>query len=147
MRDWLRVGKIALILGARSASIGAILPTLHGPQNLRIHHIDRLARRVGCDLIEDIGELHFVFLARDVADVRGTHDLLHFKERMIGIEHDEANSQREDRWFTLGYDASGRLLALAHTYEISGHGNVQVRIVSARKATRRERHSYEEEPR
>jgi len=35
--------------------------------------------------------------------------------------HDEANSQREDRWFTLGYDASGRLLALAHTYEVSDH--------------------------
>jgi uncharacterized DUF497 family protein len=27
--------------------------------------------------------------------------------------YDEANSQNEDRWFTLGYDASGRLLAVA----------------------------------
>jgi uncharacterized DUF497 family protein len=31
--------------------------------------------------------------------------------------YDEANCQNEDRWFTLGHDASGRLLAVAHTYE------------------------------
>ena len=61
--------------------------------------------------------------------------------------YDEANSQSEDRWFTLGYDASGRLLAVAHTYEVTGPTNVRVRIVSARKATRLERRSYEEEAR
>jgi uncharacterized DUF497 family protein len=61
--------------------------------------------------------------------------------------YDEASSQTEDRWFTLGYDANGRLLALAHTYELTGPTNVRVRIISARKATRRERRSYEEEPR
>jgi uncharacterized DUF497 family protein len=61
--------------------------------------------------------------------------------------YDEASSQSEDRWFTLGYDASGRLLAVAHTYEITGPTNVRVRIVSARKATRLERRSYEEEAR
>ena len=55
--------------------------------------------------------------------------------------YDEANSQSEDRWFTLGYDASGRLLAVAHTYEVTGPTNVRVRIVSARKATRLERRS------
>jgi uncharacterized protein len=43
--------------------------------------------------------------------------------------YDEANSQSEDRWFTLGYDASGRLLAVAHTYEVTGPTNVRVRIV------------------
>ena len=59
---------------------------------------------------------------------------------------DEANRQNEDRWFTLGYDAGGRLLAVAHTYEATGPTNVRVRIISARTATRRERRSYEEEP-
>ena len=62
--------------------------------------------------------------------------------------YDELNSQNEDRWFTLGYyDAGGRLLAVAHTYEVTGSNNVRVRIISARKATGSERHSYEDEPR
>jgi uncharacterized DUF497 family protein len=39
--------------------------------------------------------------------------------------YDEASSQSEDRWFTLGYDASGRLLAVAHTYEVTGPTNVR----------------------
>ena len=34
--------------------------------------------------------------------------------------YDEANSQDEERWFTLGSDASGRLLAVAHTFTITG---------------------------
>ncbi len=61
--------------------------------------------------------------------------------------YDEAHSHSEDRWFTLGYDGSGRLLAVAHTYDAIGSAHVQVRIISARKATRRERHAYETEPR
>jgi uncharacterized DUF497 family protein len=61
--------------------------------------------------------------------------------------YDEANSQNEDRWFTLGYDANGRLLAVAHTHEVTGPTSVRARIISARKGTRRERRSYEEEPR
>src|SRR5215471_19877476 len=47
----------------------------------------------------------------------------------------------------LGYDASGRLLAVAHTYDATRPMNVRVRIISGRKATRRERRAYENEPR
>jgi len=61
--------------------------------------------------------------------------------------YDEENSENEDRWFTLGFEASGKLLAIAHTYEIMEPGNVRVRIISARKATGRERRTYEDEPR
>ena len=60
---------------------------------------------------------------------------------------DSAHSQGEERWFTLGMSSQGRLLALAHTYQHSGPINVQVRIISAREATRRERQQYESEPR
>lgn len=60
---------------------------------------------------------------------------------------DDASSHHEERWFTLGLDAGGNLLAVAHTYEIIGPTNVRIRIISARKATRRERRSYEDEPR
>jgi uncharacterized DUF497 family protein len=54
-------------------------------------------------------------------------------------------AQGEERWFTLGCDAGGKLLAVAHTYRETEPGRAQVRIISARKATRRERQSYEEE--
>jgi uncharacterized DUF497 family protein len=60
--------------------------------------------------------------------------------------YDAANSLNEDRWYTLGFDATGQLLAVAHTYRASGTA-IRLRIVSARKATRRERRFYEEEPR
>lgn len=60
---------------------------------------------------------------------------------------DAAHSQGEERWFTLGMDSQGRLLALSHTYQSSGPIDVQVRIISARAATRAERRQYENEPR
>ena len=70
-----------------------------------------------------------------------------FLDALALTVYDAAHSQNEDRWFTLGYDAGGRLLALAHTFEAISPTSVRVRIISARSATRRERRSYEEEPR
>jgi uncharacterized DUF497 family protein len=60
--------------------------------------------------------------------------------------YDSENSDREERWFTLGLDSRGVLLAVSHTYDESGPNNIRVRIISARKATGRERRSYENEP-
>ena len=35
--------------------------------------------------------------------------------------YDDASSRHEERWFTpLGFDAGGNLLAVSHTYEITG---------------------------
>jgi len=58
---------------------------------------------------------------------------------------DEAHSQQEERWFSLGTSYSGRLLAVAHTFETTGPDSARVRIISAREATRRERGHYEHE--
>lgn len=60
---------------------------------------------------------------------------------------DAAHSQSEERWFTLGHDRSGMLLAVAHTYQLTESHRAYVRIISARAATKRERHFYEDEPR
>jgi uncharacterized protein len=60
---------------------------------------------------------------------------------------DEAHSEDEDRRFTLGYDLSGRLLAIAHTYSVAGPHKVRVRIIPAREATKSERGCYEDESR
>lgn len=56
---------------------------------------------------------------------------------------DEAHSQTEERWFTLGMSGEGKLLAVSHTYQIAEPGNTRVRIISAREATRSERVQYQ----
>jgi hypothetical protein len=48
----------------------------------------------------------------------------------------------EERWRTLGLAGVVVLLVVAHTYRDSDAGEV-LRIISARKATKRERNSYE----
>jgi uncharacterized DUF497 family protein len=70
-----------------------------------------------------------------------------FLDALALTVYDDANSLDEERWFTLGFDANGQLLAVAHTYDVTGPFNVRIRIISARKATRRERRCYEDEPR
>ena len=60
---------------------------------------------------------------------------------------DAAHSETEERWFTLGMASDGKLLAVAHTYQPTESAKMQVRIISARAATRREREQYANEPR
>lgn len=51
---------------------------------------------------------------------------------------DEAHSQEEMRFLTIGASRRGRILVVAHTER-----HDTVRIISARRATRREREFYE----
>jgi uncharacterized DUF497 family protein len=60
---------------------------------------------------------------------------------------DEAHSDYEERWFTLGHTDSGNLLAVSHTYVATGPASARVRIISARPATKQERRYYMDEPR
>jgi uncharacterized protein len=60
---------------------------------------------------------------------------------------DAAHSAFEERWFTLGTSSDGKLLAVAHTYQLTEPFHVRIRIISARHATKRERQQYENEPR
>lgn len=60
---------------------------------------------------------------------------------------DSVHSQHEERWFTLGFDANGVLLAVSHNFQPTVPDHIRVRIISARPATRRERQFYESEPR
>lgn len=53
---------------------------------------------------------------------------------------DQDHSASEQRFVTIGRSSVGRILVVAHT-----DGNEKVRIISARKATRRERENHEEE--
>jgi len=58
-------------------------------------------------------------------------------ERAITIQ--DPFSEEETRWITLGTDALGRILAVVYTWR-----GENVRLISARRATRSERKQYEE---
>jgi uncharacterized DUF497 family protein len=51
----------------------------------------------------------------------------------------------EERWITLGINGAGRLLLVVHTHIELTSDRIAVRIISARRATRREARQYEEE--
>ena len=62
---------------------------------------------------------------------------------MISIFDDE-HSESEDRWITLGTDENGILLVISHTFQKSSSAKFNIRIISARKATKIEISQYEE---
>jgi len=63
--------------------------------------------------------------------------------RAISI-FDEEHSEEEDRWVTMGSDDTGTILVMVHTFRRIDESSYAVRIISARKATKREREQYEE---
>jgi len=52
--------------------------------------------------------------------------------------HDPLHSDEEDRFILIGNSARNRLLVVAHTERVEN-----IRIISARKATKKERKQYE----
>lgn len=70
-----------------------------------------------------------------------------FLDALALTVYDEAHSQQETRWFTLGLDQSGNLLAVAHTYQSTSVHHARIHLISARRATKQERRFYEDEPR
>lgn len=68
-----------------------------------------------------------------------------FADGMTSLEDEGALTIRdpfsgdEERWITMGTDALGRLLVIVYTWR-----GESVRLISARKATPRERGRYEE---
>jgi uncharacterized DUF497 family protein len=68
-----------------------------------------------------------------------------FADAVTALEDDSAvtirdlSSVDEERWVTMGLDASGRLLVVVYTWR-----GERVRLISAREATPRERRQYEE---
>jgi len=61
--------------------------------------------------------------------------------KMLSIE-DEEHSEDEDHWITLGMDKSGVLLVVCHTFREVGPVNYSIRLISARKPTKREAKQY-----
>ena len=57
-----------------------------------------------------------------------------------GLSQDDRSARGEDRYVTVGMNRFGQVLVVVYTYR----GDEETRIISARRATRRERRLYEQ---
>lgn len=64
--------------------------------------------------------------------------------RMVAV-FDSKHSEHEDRWATIGIDRNGILLVVVHTFQQLDADCYRIRIISARKATRKEIKQYRDE--
>ncbi len=64
-----------------------------------------------------------------------------FADENARLKHDPDHSQDEDRFILLGFSAKLRLLVVAHAWR---EDETEIRIISARKAIRKERKQYGE---
>jgi len=64
--------------------------------------------------------------------------------RMITV-FDTDHSEQEDRWATMGIDRNGIVLVVVHTFQQLDADCCRIRMISARKATRKESKQYWEE--
>jgi uncharacterized protein len=55
---------------------------------------------------------------------------------------DREHSEEEPRWKRLGLSAGGRVIILVYTSRRMKDGNATIRIISARRASRKERKAY-----
>jgi len=56
----------------------------------------------------------------------------------------DSKKRPEERWVTVGRSADRKTLVVVHTCQVLESGRENMRIISARKATRREVRQYEE---
>lgn len=61
--------------------------------------------------------------------------------KMISV-FDGKHSEYEDRWATIGIDRNGILLVVVHTFQQLDVDCCRIRIISVRKATRKEIKQY-----
>ncbi len=66
-----------------------------------------------------------------------------FQDRLAKSVPDADHGMLGERWLTLGNTQDGVLLVVSHTYIEIENDRTAVRIISARRATRKERRSYE----
>ncbi len=64
-----------------------------------------------------------------------------FFDENARLDHDPDHSDEEDRFILLGLSAKLRVLVVCHCYRTN---DTEIRLISARKATKKERTQYEE---
>lgn len=58
--------------------------------------------------------------------------------------YDEEHGDNEDRWITIGIDSNGIMRVVVHTFKQINESLCEIRIIMARKATKREASHYRE---
>ena len=66
-----------------------------------------------------------------------------FNDPMALSIHDVGHSDEEDRWVTIGLDAAGIVLVVVHTFRLIDANGCRIRLISARRATKKETTQYE----
>lgn len=64
----------------------------------------------------------------------------------LALSRPDDASDTEERWVTIGQSRDTRLLLVVHTHVELGEHHAYIRIISARKPTKRERWQYEQAP-
>ena len=67
-----------------------------------------------------------------------------FRDPLALSIFDEEHSEKEERWITLGKDSHDNLLVLIHTFLEVTSKECTIRIISARKAKKKEYRHYQE---
>ena len=57
--------------------------------------------------------------------------------------YDDEHSSDEDRWITIGKDQTNLILVIVHTFQEENIDNCRIRVISDRKATKKEIKQYE----
>ncbi len=65
-----------------------------------------------------------------------------FKDKNMLSIFDDKHSQNEDRWITIGMDLKIRTLVVVHTFVSIDNETIKIRIISARRATKKEQKMY-----
>ena len=65
-----------------------------------------------------------------------------FKDSKALSIFDPDHTESEDRWITMGISEKGRLLIVNHTFREESRVEVTIRIISSRKATKKETKKY-----
>jgi uncharacterized DUF497 family protein len=81
---------------------------------------------------------------RDKHDVSFEEAATVFKDSKALSLFDPDHSENEDRWVTMGISEKGRSLIVIHTFREESQDTVTIRIISSRKATKRETKKYGE---
>ena len=67
-----------------------------------------------------------------------------FRDSNILSIPDDEHGEVGERWISLGLDETGILILVCHTFKFIDSSTFNIRIISARKATKKELKQYEE---
>ncbi|MCF6212275.1 MAG: BrnT family toxin [Gammaproteobacteria bacterium] len=94
-------------------------------------------------------DYHFEWDAAKAASNRRKHGINFdlaatvFRDPLMLSIPDEEHGEMEERWLTMGQAENSKLLIVIHTYQEISSNTANVRIISARPATKHEQRQYE----